>query len=103
MNLLELALAPAALSPGRIALGLALSAAIGGLGFWRRSLTASGWLGAVLVGTATFGFGGWAWGLVVIVFFAASSALSKLGKRLKLALAADKFSKSDQRDLWQAL
>ncbi len=87
----------------RLLLGLALSAAIGGLGYWRRSLTGSGWLGAVIIGTTTTAAGSWAWGLLIIVFFALSSALSKVGARRKQAIAADKFSKSDRRDLWQAL
>ena len=53
-----------------------LSALIGGLAYRRGSLTRSGWLGAVLTGTLTFGFGGWTWGLTLIAFFVTSSALS---------------------------
>lgn len=87
----------------QITLGLALSTAIGGLAYWRRSLTTSGWLGAVLVGTLTFGFGGWAWGLTLIAFFVSSSALSHYKEGLKERRAAEKFAKGGRRDLWQAL
>lgn len=83
--------------------GLLLSALIGSVGYWRHSLTRSGWLGAIIVGTATTAFGGWAWGSLIIIFFALSSLLSKAGQPRKLAIAADKFSKTDQRDLWQVL
>ncbi len=87
----------------QISLGLVLSTAIGGLAYWRRSLTPSGWLGAVIVGTLTFGFGGWAWGLTLIAFFITSSALSHYKESLKERKAAEKFAKGGRRDLAQAL
>jgi len=87
----------------QIGLGLGLSAIVGGLAYWRRSLTAGGWLGAVIVGTATFGFGGWAWGLTLILFFVTSSALSHYKESLKERRAAEKFAKGGRRDLTQAL
>lgn len=87
----------------QLSLGLALSTAIGGLAYWRRSLTPSGWLGAVIVGTMTFGFGGWSWGLTLIAFFITSSALSHYKESLKERKAAEKFAKGGRRDLWQAL
>lgn len=87
----------------QIGLGLALSTAIGGLAYWRRSLSPSGWLGAVIVGTITFGFGGWSWGLTLIAFFVTSSILSHYKESLKERKAAEKFSKGGRRDLWQAL
>lgn len=87
----------------QISLGLGLSTCIGGLAYWRRSLTRSGWLGAVIVGTGTFGFGGWAWGLTLIAFFISSSILSHYKERIKEQRAAEKFSKGGRRDLVQAL
>lgn len=87
----------------QIGLGLLLSTAIGGLAYWRRSLSASGWIGAVLVGTLTFGFGGWAWGLTLIAFFVTSSALSHYKERIKEQRAAEKFAKGGRRDIWQTL
>jgi uncharacterized protein (TIGR00297 family) len=86
----------------QILLGLLLSALIGYVGYRRHSLSKSGVLGAMLVGTAIFGFGGWAWGMLLIVFFVSSSALSHFKASRKESLA-EKFSKGSQRDLAQAL
>jgi uncharacterized protein (TIGR00297 family) len=87
----------------RILVGLILSVLIGGLAYRRHSLTAGGWLGAVLTGTLTFGFGGWSWGLALVAFFATSSALSHFRQAHKQRIAGEKFEKSGRRDLLQAL
>lgn len=86
----------------RLLLGFALAALIAFLGYRRRSLSRSGAAGAVLVGAIIFGFGGLAWGILLITFFASSSALSHYKEPQKERLA-EKFSKSGQRDLAQAL
>jgi uncharacterized protein (TIGR00297 family) len=83
--------------------GLLLSSLIGGLAYWRGSLTLSGWLGAVLTGTATFGFGGWSWGLLLVTFFITSSLLSHYKEEIKLARAGEKFEKGGKRDFWQTM
>ncbi len=83
-------------------LGVGLSALVGGLGYWRRSLSASGVVGAVVVGTLIFGLGGWLWGLLLITFFVSSSGLSHWRQSAKEAVA-DKFAKGNRRDLGQAL
>lgn len=87
----------------RIGLGLILSAAIGGLAYWRKSLDTSGWIGAILVGTLTLGFGGWAWGLTLIIFFISSSLLSHYKEQIKARRAAEKFSKGGRRDFVQTM
>ncbi len=87
----------------QLSLGLLLSTTIGGLAYWRRSLSVSGWLGAVIVGTLTFGFGGWAWGLTLIAFFITSSLLSHYKEQIKEQRAAEKFEKGGRRDVWQTL
>jgi uncharacterized protein (TIGR00297 family) len=87
----------------RIALGFAASIAIGYAALRRGSLDRSGWLGAVITGTLTFGFGGWAWGLALITFFVTSSALSHYKEQLKEQRAAEKFAKGGRRDLAQTL
>ena len=87
---------------GRLLLGLLLSLAVGGLGYWRRSLSASGALGAVLLGTTVFGLGGWVWGGTLVAFFVSSSLLSHYQAGRK-AIFAEKFSKDSRRDLGQAL
>ncbi|MCL6540002.1 MAG: DUF92 domain-containing protein [Roseiflexus sp.] len=87
----------------RIAAGLVLSAFIGAVAYRRHSLDRSGWLGAIITGTATFGLGGWTWGSVLIVFFVTSSALSHFRQAQKQRIAGEKFEKGGRRDLWQAL
>jgi uncharacterized protein (TIGR00297 family) len=87
----------------RIAAGLVLSAFIGAVAYRRHSLDRSGWLGAIITGTAIFGFGGWTWGSVLIVFFVTSSALSHFRQAQKQRIAGEKFEKGGRRDLWQAL
>jgi len=85
-----------------LVIGVALSSLIGFLAIRRGSLDRSGALGAVLVGTSVFGFGGWVWGLILIVFFLSSSALSHFKASRKAHLAA-KFAKGHRRDLGQTL
>jgi uncharacterized protein (TIGR00297 family) len=87
---------------GQVILGLVLSALMGGLGYWRKALTVSGLVGAILVGTLIFGFGGWVWGVLLITFFVSSSWLSHYRQTDKEAVA-EKFAKGSRRDLGQAL
>src|SRR5918998_2923479 len=87
----------------RLALGLVLSALVGGLGYARGSLTAGGLAGAILVGTASAGLGGWTIGALVVLFFVSSSALSHWRQAAKQQLAADKFDKSERRDFGQTM
>ncbi len=87
----------------RILAGLLLSTIIGGLAYQRRSLSGSGWIGAICTGTPIFGFGGWTWGLILIAFFVSSSALSHFRQAQKARLAGEKFEKGGRRDLLQTL
>jgi uncharacterized protein (TIGR00297 family) len=82
--------------------GLVLSGVIAILAHRRGSLDKSGALGAVIVGTLIFGFGGWVWGLTLITFFVSSSALSHYQEAAKQDLA-EKFAKGHRRDLGQTL
>jgi uncharacterized protein (TIGR00297 family) len=87
----------------RILLGLLISTAIGAVAYRRGSLSRSGWLGAIITGTLTFGFGGWAHGVTLVFFFVSSTLWSRLKKSRKAALEATVFEKGSQRDIWQAL
>lgn len=87
---------------GQFLLGIFLSVVIGGLGYWRRSLTSSGVAGAILVGTLVFGFGGWVWGLLLVTFFVSSSLLSHYRNADK-EMTLGESAKSGRRDLGQAL
>lgn len=82
--------------------GFALSLAVAIAGWLRGSLTGSGVIGAVLVGTVIFAFGGLPWAAVVVAFFALSSALSKIGESRKTQLNAV-VEKGSRRDLGQVL
>ena len=86
----------------RLLLGASASIIIAGVAYWRQSLSLSGVFGAVLLGTAVFGFGGWVWGGTLVAFFVSSSLLTQYRVRQKSALAA-KFAKGSQRDLGQTL
>lgn len=86
----------------QLALGVAFSAIISWAGYRGQSLSRSGVVGAIIVGTLTFGLGGWTWGLLLIAFFISSSLLSHYRKDDKRGLA-EKFAKTGRRDLDQAL
>jgi uncharacterized protein (TIGR00297 family) len=86
----------------QLLVGLVLSALMGGLGYWRQSLSPSGVAGAIIVGTLIFGLGGWLWGLLLITFFVSASLLSHYRERDKEAMA-EQYAKGGRRDLGQAL
>lgn len=87
----------------RIFLGLLISSAIGVTAWRRASLTASGAIGAVLIGTPLFGLGGWEAGILLVAFFVSSSALSRYKARSQSkADAARFFDKTGRRDIGQA-
>jgi uncharacterized protein (TIGR00297 family) len=79
-----------------------LSALIVALALWRGSLTRSGGISALVVGTLIFGLGGWVWGVLLAIFFVSSSLLSHFREEEK-RLAADKFDKGHRRDAGQVL
>jgi uncharacterized protein (TIGR00297 family) len=83
-------------------LGLGLSMLVAALAYWRGSLTSSGALGALVVGTVIFAMGGLGWGLLLVAFFVTSSVLSHYQERAKEPLA-EKFQKGHRRDIGQVL
>jgi uncharacterized protein (TIGR00297 family) len=83
-------------------LGLLFSSTISTTAYLRGSLTLSGIVGAILVGTITFAAGGLSWAILLIAFFLTSSALSHYKSRTKEPLA-EKFQKGYRRDLGQVL
>lgn len=86
----------------QLLIGLAFSALLGGLGYWRGALSRSGALGALIVGTLMYGFGGLSWAVLLVAFFASSSALSFYRQQDKISLTR-KLAKGHRRDLGQAL
>ncbi|MCA9972558.1 MAG: DUF92 domain-containing protein, partial [Anaerolineales bacterium] len=81
---------------------LLASLAIVVVALWRGSLSRSGGAAALVVGTLIMWLGGWAWGLVLGIFFVSSSALSHFKETEKRA-AAEKFEKGHRRDVGQVL
>ncbi|MGB3715201.1 MAG: DUF92 domain-containing protein [Candidatus Promineifilaceae bacterium] len=86
--------------PQEMLLAFAISLAIVVVAFWRGSLSTSGAIGALVVGTLIFGFGGWEWGILLGVFFVSSSLLSHFREEDK-RIAAEKFDKGHRRDIGQ--
>jgi uncharacterized protein (TIGR00297 family) len=82
--------------------GLLFSIIITFLAYRRGSLSRSGAVGALIVGTLIFGLGGWVWGIVLGVFFVSSSLLSHFKEREKAAVA-EKFEKGHRRDIGQVM
>ena len=80
--------------------GLVCAAAVGLGAYYARSLSRSGALAAVLVGTVVFGIGGWQWAILLLAFFISSSALTRAFKNRKRGLN-EKFSKGGRRDAGQ--
>ncbi len=71
-----------------------------GWGYARQSLSGSGAIGAVLVGTLITGFGGWVWLGILVVFFGSSSFFSHYRRQDKQEVEQD-FAKTGRRDIWQ--
>ena len=90
------------INPINLLLGFILSVLIARTAQRAHSLSQSGALGAVIVGTLIFGLGGWAWGVLLIAFFISSSALSHFRGARKASLA-EEFAKTGQRDITQVL
>lgn len=82
--------------------GLALAALIGAVSYWRSLLSRSGAVGAVVLGTAIMGLGGWRWGVLLVWFFLSASLLSKYRADQKQK-TAEKFDKGHRRDLGQVI
>ena len=86
----------------QILTGAVLAGAAAALAYRLGMLNRSGAIAAAGLGTLVFGLGGWEWSLVLIVFFASSSALTRLLGANKRDLNSA-FSKGGQRDAGQVL
>ena len=84
----------------QLIVALVLSGVIVALAYWRGSLSQSGAVGALIVGTLTFGLGGWLWGVILALFFVSSSLLSHY-KETEKKEVAEKFDKGHRRDIAQ--
>ena len=74
------------------------------LGYRARALTLDGAVAACLVGGTVFGFGGATWAVLLVLFFASSSALSFVKQdSAQKRRAAETFEKGGRRDAAQVL
>jgi uncharacterized protein (TIGR00297 family) len=86
----------------RAAAGLALAAAIALAARRARALSATGAAAAALLGTITIA-AGWSWGALLILFFVASSILSRHRVNTKEARTAAIIAKGGERDAVQVV
>lgn len=86
----------------KFVIGLAGSAAIAGVAYRKRSLSKSGAVAAVLLGTALYAAGSVAWFGTLIVFFVSSTLLSRIRHRKKQE-AEQHYEKGGRRDAGQVL
>ncbi|HXT14382.1 MAG TPA: DUF92 domain-containing protein [Gemmatimonadaceae bacterium] len=84
----------------RTLIGAALAAIIAIAARRTRSLTPDGALAAVVTGTLAAA-AGWAWAILLIVYFVSSTALSHLGRREKEQRTAKVVAKGGERDALQ--
>jgi len=87
---------------GQLAVGILLSGLVAGFARKRGSLSDSGVIGAIIVGAAIYSGGGLRWFAALLLFFATSTLLGRVGRGRKEALCRE-YSKGDTRDLWQVL
>lgn len=81
-------------------IGLSCSLIVAGAAYVKRSLSASGMLAAVVVGTLLYATGSLAWFGTLLVFFLTSTLLSKWKHRHKASLEAN-YAKTGRRDAGQ--
>ncbi len=86
----------------QVLLGAALAGLAAVAAYRLGMLSRSGALAAVGLGTVVFGLGGWGWAIVLIVFFASSSALTRLLGTAKQDLNSA-FAKGGKRDAGQVI
>ena len=85
---------------GRALAGLFLAGALAFGARYTRSLSLSGAVAAILIGTAT-SIAGWSWAIVLITFFLTSAGLSRFRRAARDARIGDVVEKGDERDAFQ--
>jgi uncharacterized protein (TIGR00297 family) len=83
-------------------IGLVLGLGLSFLAHRAGALTGSGVVAASVLGTIVFGAGGWSWALVLLAFFATSSALSRLFEARKRGYEREQ-AKGSRRDAGQVM
>lgn len=86
----------------RLVIGAALAAIVAAAAARARLLSQAGAIAAAAIGAASVA-AGWGWGIILVVFFALTSALSLYGAERKLALTRGVLAKGSRRDAMQVL
>lgn len=86
----------------QLLMGILLAALIAYAAFRLQALNVSGAWAAFFLGTVVFGLGGFAWALVLMVFFISSSSLSLMFRGRKETVE-EKYAKGSRRDARQVL
>ncbi|HEY0971691.1 MAG TPA: DUF92 domain-containing protein [Gemmatimonadales bacterium] len=97
-------LAPALLDTlvGRLAAGLVLATAVALLARRARALSPGGAGAALATGALALG-AGWSWGVLLVVFFVASTLISRPGAAVRAARTSQVVAKGGERDAVQVL
>lgn len=86
----------------RFVIGIVLASLIAVAARRTRSLAFSGAIAAIVLGTLAVG-AAWSWGALLIIYFAASTALSHAGRAEKEVRTASVVAKGGERDAMQVL
>jgi uncharacterized protein (TIGR00297 family) len=85
-----------------LGIGAVISTILAVVSVRSRSLTVSGGVGAIVIGTAIYGYGGWTWYVVLLAFFFSSTFLTKFRYKAKTAKGVSEL-KSGARTIWQTV
>jgi len=85
-----------------LAIGAVVSAVLAAVSVRGRSLSLSGGFGAIVIGTAIYGYGGWTWFVVLLSFFFSSTLLTKFRYSTKTAKGVSEL-KAGARTIWQTI
>lgn len=88
--------------PLDLGLGLILSGAVAGAAYWKKALSPSGLIAAIILGTLIYVLGQLLFWAILILFFISSSLLSKFKRQAKTRIEQD-FAKTGRRDWLQVL
>jgi len=86
----------------KLAAGFIVAVIIAFAAYRAHSLSRSGAITSIVVGTVIFGIGGWPWAVLLLTFFFTSTGLTRAFQKRKSGLS-EKFSKGGQRDAGQVL
>jgi uncharacterized protein (TIGR00297 family) len=85
-----------------LAIGGVASTILAVLSVRARSLSLSGGIGAIVIGAAIFGYGGWTWYVVLLAFFFSSTLLTRFKYSTKAAKGVSEL-KAGARSFWQTV